>query len=94
MWGNFFWLTSQLQDLLMDLYPESYEDCRVDVDPNWRLCVNPIAACDMISLHCKIPWPVNIIIRSEHITQYHEVFKFILKLKWGLNTLNRLRFLG
>lgn len=94
MWGNFFWLTSQLQDLLMDLYPDFYESFRVDVAPNWKTCTSLVLGCDLVTVHTKIKWPINLIIRPDHIVLYNKVFQFILKIKWALSSLNELKFTG
>lgn len=93
-WGNFFWLTTNLQDVLMDYYPDFSENCRVDVAQNWRQLTNPLEAWEKVSVHFKIEWPINLIIQPKHMTKYLELFKFILKIKWALYTLNGLKFSG
>ncbi|XP_057669823.1 gamma-tubulin complex component 5 [Diorhabda carinulata] len=91
-WGNDIWLTSHLQDIIMDIYPEFYEKCSVQIDENWKVCNDALEACNMISLQLDIPWPLNLIIIPSQIDMYKDVFHFILKIKWGLYTLNNLSF--
>lgn len=93
-WGNNTWLTSYLQDIIMDRYPLFYKDCTVEVKNYWKLCTDPLKACKMINIHYIIRWPVNIIIRDEHMVMYGDLFQFILKIKWALYTLNHLYFAG
>lgn len=78
----------------MDYYPELYEYCRIDVSPNWRICKNPLIAWEMVSLHYKIDWPVSLIIQESQMIKYRELFQFLLKIKWAMYALNRLRFEG
>ncbi|XP_072394670.1 gamma-tubulin complex component 5 [Diabrotica undecimpunctata] len=91
-WGNDIWLTSHLQDIIMDIYPDFYENCYVQVNKNWKACNDALEACNMISVNIEIPWPLNIIISSSQMTIYKDIFHFILKIKWGLYTLNHLSF--
>ncbi|KAG5864882.1 hypothetical protein JTB14_036711 [Gonioctena quinquepunctata] len=91
-WGNDIWLTSHLQDIIMDAYPEFYDKCSVQVGGNWRVCTDSLEACNMINLIYKIQWPLNIIINPVHMALYEDIFHFILKMKWGLYTLNHLAF--
>ncbi|RZC36219.1 Spc97 Spc98 domain containing protein [Asbolus verrucosus] len=93
-WGNSVWLTSHLQDIIMDLYPNFYEDCTVQVEIHWRQCRDSLEACALLCLQYEIKWPLNIIITREHTEMYRDLFRFILKLKWALYTMNHLSFLG
>lgn len=93
-WGNSIWLTSHLQDLIMDSYPEFYERISVQVVENWKSCKDPLKACGMINIRFVLKWPSNIVIRDEHLDMYKEVFKFVMKIKWALYTLNHLYFDG
>lgn len=83
-----------MRDLLIDHYPDFYENCRVDVTQNWRGLTNPLQAWDKVSIHLKIDWPINLIVQQTHMDKYLQLFKFILKIKWALYTLNGLRFSG
>ncbi|CAG9853558.1 unnamed protein product [Phyllotreta striolata] len=91
-WGNDLWLTSHLQDIIMDIYPEFYDRCLVVVRKNWTNCGDSLEACDTISIKMDIKWPLNIIITDAQMSVYRETFDFILKIKWALYTLNHLSF--
>lgn len=93
-WGNDVWLTSSLQDILIDVYPDFYEKCIVQVKENWRLCPDSLETCNMVILQYTIDWPLNIIISSVQMAVYKDIFQFILKIKWGLYTLTHLYFTG
>lgn len=93
-WCNKIWLTTHLQDIIMDLYPDFYENCSVDIKENWIVCVDGLNACNLINLHHNLQWPLNIIITEAQMHIYKNIFQFILKLKWALYTINRLNFSG
>lgn len=78
----------------MDAYPNFYKECTIEVKDCWKLCTDALKACKMINVHYHIHWPVNIIIRDEHMNMYKSLFQFILKIKWALYTLNHLYFSG
>ncbi|KAJ3650794.1 hypothetical protein Zmor_016873 [Zophobas morio] len=91
-WGNSVWLTSHLQDVIMDLYPTFSDDCSVQVKDFWKQCRDSLEACTLLNVQYDIKWPLSIIITTEHIAMYKEVFHFLLKLKWALYTVNHLFF--
>ncbi|VEN43416.1 unnamed protein product [Callosobruchus maculatus] len=91
-WGNVLRLTSNLRDILMDMYPEFYKKCSVVVGDGWMLGGDPSESCNMVKIKYEVEWPLNIVIDSKQMDLYKEVFQFILKLKWGLYTVNHLMF--
>lgn len=91
-WGNDIWLTSHLQDIIIDYHPDLFDKCSVTVKEYWKECKDPIKACDFINIHYRIDWPVNIIINDAQLELYQDIFQFILKIKWALFTLNNLYF--
>ncbi|XP_030748317.1 gamma-tubulin complex component 5-like [Sitophilus oryzae] len=91
-WANDIWLTSHLQYIFMDIYPEFYEKCSVQVKDGRSLCTDSLSVCSLINIHYDIQWPLNIIIKQEQIELYQNIFRFLLKLKWALHTLNHLVF--
>lgn len=93
-WGNDVWLTSALQDIIMDVYPDFYEKCVVHVKENWRLWPDSFETCSMVTLQYNIQWPLNIIISSAQMVVYKDIFQFILKIKWGIISLTHLYFTG
>lgn len=93
-WGNSVWLTSHLQDVIMDQYPNFYEDCTVQVNEMWKQCRDSLKACSLLTIQYEIKWPLSIIITEEQIIMYKEIFEIVLKLKWALYTTNHLVFGG
>ncbi|CAH1155298.1 unnamed protein product [Phaedon cochleariae] len=91
-WANDIWLTSHLHDIVSDAYPEFHDRCTVQVGETWRTCADSLAACDVIDLQYEIQWPSNIVISGPQMALYRDVFHFVLRIKWGLYTLNRLSF--
>ncbi|XP_018570700.1 gamma-tubulin complex component 5-like [Anoplophora glabripennis] len=91
-WGNEIWLTSHLHDTVMDVYPEFYKKCLVQVKDGWRQCVDPLDACLMMSVQYEIQWPLNIIISGAQMALYKDIFGFIIQIKWALYTMNHLAF--
>ncbi|XP_044260572.1 gamma-tubulin complex component 5-like isoform X2 [Tribolium madens] len=91
-WGNSVYLTSHLQDSIMDLYPNFYEDCIVQIKDTWKQCRDSLKACSLLTLHYEIKWPLNIIITNEQIIMYKEIFEVVLQVKWALYTANHLFF--
>lgn len=76
------------------MYPEFYDKCAVQVKKGWSLCTDSLSACSLIDVNYDMPWPLNIIIKPEQMELYKEMFRFLLKLKWALHTLNHLVFSG
>lgn len=93
-WGNDVWLSSALQDIIVDLYPEFYDKCAVKVKKNWKFCVESLETYNMVNMQYTVEWPLNIIITTAQMAVYQDIFQFILKLKWGLYTLTHLYFTG
>ncbi|CAG9770142.1 unnamed protein product [Ceutorhynchus assimilis] len=91
-WANDIWLTSHLHDIFIDIYPEFYEKCSVQLQKNWNLCTDSLSACSLINFNYEMPWPLNIIIKPEQMELYKEIFQFLLKIKWALHTVNHLTF--
>ncbi|GJQ85078.1 hypothetical protein Trydic_g3734 [Trypoxylus dichotomus] len=89
---NDIWLTAQLHDIMLDLYPNFYEKCVVKVVDSTQVLDDPLRACELIDINYIITWPVNLIIGERHLEMYSELFRLILKVKWALYTLNHLYF--
>ncbi|XP_066148739.1 gamma-tubulin complex component 5 [Euwallacea fornicatus] len=86
---NNVWLTSKLHDIFMDLYPEFYFNCSVQVTHPIRY-LNSLEFCSSVRLDFEISWPLNVIITRDHLEHYNRIFQFLLKLKWALYTLNHM----
>ncbi|KAF5284178.1 hypothetical protein FQR65_LT00178 [Abscondita terminalis] len=90
--GNHAWLSSFLQDLIVDAYPKLYNKASVELREDWRQADDPLEICGLINIKYRNEWPTNIIVLDEHIPMYKALFQFILKVKWALYTLNHMYF--
>lgn len=87
-------MTLQLQDILIDLYPNLYDKCDIVIACGWSESIDPIKACSLFRVKYIVDWPVSMIITKEHLALYDELFNLVLKVKWALYTLNHLSFEG
>lgn len=78
----------------MDVYPEFCDSCTVKTEADWKNCRDSLTALHLISIRFVVKWPINIIIRMEHLEMYYEIFEFNMKIKWALHTLGHLSFNG
>lgn len=92
MWNNAYFLSCILEEILSQWWPDS--------SSRWSITVSNIhtdkvlIAADNITLYYAIGWPINIVLNEKTFVKYNEIFRFQLKLKWALWTLNNLRFSG
>lgn len=76
----------------MDAYPEFCDNCTVQTGENWKNCRDSLTALRLVNVRFVVKWPINIIIRTEHLEMYCEIFEFNMKIKWALHTLGHLLF--
>lgn len=91
-WSNSYFLSCILEEVLSQWWPESSSRWSVTVCNTHTNQV--LEAVDNLTLNYAICWPMNIILNEKTLTRYNEIFRFLLKLKWALWTLNNLRFSG
>ncbi|KOC65482.1 Gamma-tubulin complex component 5 [Habropoda laboriosa] len=90
LWNNSYFLSCILEEILSQWWS--------DLSSRWSITVSNthtdqvLLAIDNITLHYTIGWPINIILNEKTFIKYNEIFRFQLKLKWALWTLNNLRF--
>lgn len=92
MWNNSYFLSCILEEILSQWWPNSSSRWSITVSNTPTNQV--LMAVDNITLHYTIGWPMNIILNEKTFIKYNEIFRFQLKLKWALWTLNNLRFSG
>ncbi|XP_014606762.1 PREDICTED: gamma-tubulin complex component 5 [Polistes canadensis] len=91
MWNNSYFLSCILEEILSQQWPDS--------SSHWSIIVQDVSthqvvqAADSITLCYATGWPINIVLNDEILTKYNEIFRFQLKLKWALWTLNNLKFI-
>lgn len=92
MWNNSYFLSCILEEILSQQWPDS--------SSYWSIIVQDVSthqvvqAVDNITLYYATGWPINIVLNEDILTKYNEIFRFQLKLKWALWTLNNLKFVG
>ena len=89
-WNNPHNLTSILQEVLSQEWPESSSRWSITVEDVRTRQV--LQATDRVTLRYTIGWPINMILDEEALDKYNALFRFQLKLKWALWTLTNLRF--
>lgn len=90
MWNNSYFLSCILEEILSQWWPNSSSRWSITVSNTHTDQV--LLAVDNITLHYAIGWPMNIVLNEKTFIKYNEIFRFQLKLKWALWTLNNLRF--
>ena len=91
-WNNSYFLSCTLEEVISEEWPDS--------SSRWSIIVENVRthhvlhAVDGIELHYAVGWPINMLLNEETLSKYNSIFRFELKLKWALWTLNNLRFAG
>ncbi|EZA47650.1 Gamma-tubulin complex component [Ooceraea biroi] len=91
MWANSYFLSCILEEIFSQYWPNTSSRWSVMVHGN----VNThqvLQAVNSITLHYAVEWPISIMLTKKVLEKYNEIFRFHLKLKWALWTLNNLRF--
>lgn len=91
-WNNPNSLTNILEEILSQEWPETSSRWSIVVDEVRTHQV--LTAVDKITLQYAIGWPIGMVLNEDSLAKYNEVFRFQLKLKWALWTLDHLRFSG
>ncbi|XP_008544757.1 gamma-tubulin complex component 5 [Microplitis demolitor] len=89
-------LSSILEQVLSDEWRDSSSQNRWSISIATSDGVNAtrqvIQAIENTTLDYSIDWPINMVLTDQVLAKYNEIFRFQLKLKWSLWTLNNLRF--
>ncbi|XP_032689925.1 gamma-tubulin complex component 5 isoform X2 [Odontomachus brunneus] len=91
MWANSYFLSCVLEEVFSQYWP--------DTSLRWSIIVHSnintrqiLQAVNNIKLNYTVEWPISIMLTEKVLEKYNEIFRFQLKLKWALWTLNNLRF--
>ncbi|XP_058801203.1 gamma-tubulin complex component 5 isoform X2 [Phymastichus coffea] len=90
MWNNAYYVSCLLEEVLTQEWPDSSSRWSVTVS-NTRT-TKILEAIDGVKLDYAAGWPSNMLLNDEALDKYNRVFRFELKLKWALWTLNNLQF--
>jgi len=79
-----------LQDALQSQHPQLMGSLTI-VESN--ISINTYSTkLDGLELRYEVPWPITIIVNDDIQARYNEIFKFLLKVKRAIWTLEQLRF--
>ncbi|XP_011505710.1 PREDICTED: gamma-tubulin complex component 5 [Ceratosolen solmsi marchali] len=90
MWNNSHFVSCLLEEVLSQEWPDSTS--------RWSIAITNIRttkvleAVNSVTLNYAAGWPINMLLNEETLEKYNKIFRFELKLKWALWTLNTLRF--
>lgn len=87
-----FSLTMLLESCVDQRYPAFSSHFSVVVDNKIHFATSVQEAISSIKLRYAVEWPVSLILSDHSLEYYNTVFQFLLKIKWGLLCLQKLRF--
>lgn len=92
-WANTFNLSRQLEDGMTPRYPDTSGKYQVEIISSFRSKTTKVLkAIDEIKINYNLDTELEYIITSENIDTYNDVFRFLLKVKWGIWTLENMSF--
>ncbi|XP_065364468.1 gamma-tubulin complex component 5 [Calliphora vicina] len=92
-WANPSLLTMQLDDIICAKYPEMSSLFRLEINSVFRCQTTKVVeAVEEIVVTYNLSRELAHIISAEDIQSYNKVFCFLLKVKWGITTLEKLQF--
>ncbi|XP_053950700.1 gamma-tubulin complex component 5 [Anastrepha ludens] len=92
-WANAFLITTQLDDIICTKFLDMSSLFRIEINSAFRCqTVKVYEAVDELSLTYNLSTELTHMIKQEDLDAYNKVFRFLLKVKWGLTTLENLQF--
>uniref|UniRef100_A0A1B0G349 Gamma-tubulin complex component n=1 Tax=Glossina morsitans morsitans TaxID=37546 RepID=A0A1B0G349_GLOMM len=92
-WANPSLLTMQLDDIISTRFPEMSSLFRVELISMFNYQTTKVSeAVDELMVTYNFSRELKLIINGEDIEAYNKVFRFLLKVKWGITILERLSF--
>uniref|UniRef100_W8AZG9 Gamma-tubulin complex component n=2 Tax=Ceratitis capitata TaxID=7213 RepID=W8AZG9_CERCA len=92
-WANAFLLTTQLDDIICGKFTDMTSLFRIEINSAFRCqTVKVFEAVDELCLTYNLSTELAHMIKSSDLDAYNKVFRFLLKVKWGLTTLENLTF--
>ncbi|XP_033108184.1 gamma-tubulin complex component 5-like [Anneissia japonica] len=93
-WQDLTYLNLQLQEALQAKYPNETNRLTAgveDVKLTSKKASQPIHALDGLTIHYKVPWPVNLIINPSCLKIYNQIHTFLVQVKRAKYALDQLR---
>ncbi|XP_033727239.1 gamma-tubulin complex component 5-like isoform X2 [Pecten maximus] len=82
-----------LQEALQTYFPDEVNRLTIEISSIPSSSEpNPINVTDCMTLHYKVPWPVDVVINTKCQNIYNQVFSFLLQIKRAKYCLDELRF--
>uniref|UniRef100_A0A034VHP5 Gamma-tubulin complex component n=1 Tax=Bactrocera dorsalis TaxID=27457 RepID=A0A034VHP5_BACDO len=92
-WANAFSLTSQLDDIISAKFPDMSSLFRIEICSTFGSRTTRVhEAVAELSLSYNLSTELAHMITPTDLEAYNKVFRFLLKVKWGLTTLENLQF--
>ncbi|KAI5750362.1 hypothetical protein M8J76_015096 [Diaphorina citri] len=94
-WRNEFHLTQMLEECLDSEFPQFSSLFSISIaDDSTDLTSSPhvLQVIDLITINFKVGLPVDLILTAECMAKYNTIFRFILKMKWALSSVQSLHF--
>lgn len=92
-WANTFTLSRQLEDAMTQRYSDTSGKYQVEILSGFRSQTSKVLdAINEIKINYNLDLELEYIITSENLDVYNEVFRFLLKVKWGIWTLENMSF--
>lgn len=91
MWANSYFLSCILEEVFSQYWPDTSSRWSITIENNTNTH-QVLQAVNSITLNYAVEWPISIMLTKRVLEKYNKIFRFQLKLKWGLWTLNNLRF--
>ncbi|PSN50141.1 hypothetical protein C0J52_15095 [Blattella germanica] len=87
-----FSLSIHLRSCVDLIYPDFSSYFLVVVDKNLQNATSVQEAINSIKLKYSVDWPMSLILTEQNMDLYNAVFQFLLKIKWAIYSLQKLRF--
>ncbi|XP_013414718.1 gamma-tubulin complex component 5 isoform X2 [Lingula anatina] len=93
-WQDMSFLNVALHDTLQAHFPQEADKLFVSVQSTGEKGRDrhPIQALEGLTLHYKVPWPVDVVINTKCQEIYNKIFQFLLQIKRAKFCLDRLKF--
>ncbi|XP_011160676.1 gamma-tubulin complex component 5 [Solenopsis invicta] len=91
MWANSYFLSCIVEEVFSQYWPDTSSRWSITVHGNITTR-QVLQAVNSITLNYTVEWPISLVLTKKVLEKYNEIFRFQLKLKWALWTLNNLRF--
>jgi len=92
-WSNPYMLSVQLSHAMSPILADATNLFSVEVGPEFRCATtNVLEAVDEISIIYSVGEDMNNVIKPFDLERYNRVFRFLLKIKWAVWTLEQLQF--